>query len=56
MTELQKLNKKFTDCKNHRDFYIYFRDNRNKLIEEEKLWQVNNKRKQSSNMNLMVGL
>jgi len=40
-TVIEKLNKKFLDCKNHRDFYMYYQAHRNELISEEKEQIVN---------------
>ena len=35
-TVIEKLNKKFLNCKNHRDFYMYYQAHRNELMDEEK--------------------
>jgi hypothetical protein len=36
-TAIQKLNKKFTDCKNHRDFYMYFKEHKDELMDDERM-------------------
>ena len=40
-TALQKLNKKFTDCKNHRDFYMYFKEHKDELMDDERMQIIN---------------
>ena len=41
MTAMEKLNKKFSDCKNHRDFYVFFRNHRHELMDDERLQIIN---------------
>jgi len=41
MTTMEKLNKKFGDCKNHRDFYVFFRNHRHELMDDERLQIIN---------------